>query len=159
MATHSYVVAGLTKWDGLTAALFPGGTVTPIYFGEAPQVAGGSQRRTPYVVMKDRGSKPAFQSDNGGTQIGGFDLECYADTLADVDKIVAAARWNGSPPASRAGFDGGTLTLDAPLYHVHLLLTDERRSLEGLGQAGQRIHKCLLSYAVMQGIDATAAPA
>lgn len=159
MATHSYIAAALTKYDGLTAALFPGGTLAPAYFGKAPAVAAGAQRRTPYVVLTDLGSSPAYQSDAGGPEEGGFALDVYADTLADVDRIAAAVKWNGARPDARAGFDQGSLALDAPLYHLLLTRTKEVRAYEGDGVTAQRVHRCTLTYRVQTAIDPTAAPA
>lgn len=159
MAAHSYFNAALTKYDGLTAALFPGAVLSPVAFGKAAQVRSGSQVRTPSVVFVDTGSSPEHQSDSGGPETGGFTIDVFADTMADVDKIVAAIKWNGSPPNLKAGFDHGTLTLDAPLYHVSLTRTREVRSHEGDGQTAQRVHHCELTYGVEFATDPTLTPA
>lgn len=159
MATHSYFNAALTKYDGLTAALFPGAVLAPVAFGKAAQVKSGSQVRTPSVVFTDTGSAPEYQSDYGGPETGGFTIDVYADSMSDVDKIVAAIKWNGQAPGNRAGFDLGTLTLDAPLYHVALTRTNEVRSYEGDGQTAQRVHKCTLTYRAEFAINPSTAPA
>jgi hypothetical protein len=159
MATHSYAAAAMTLYDTLTASLFPSSTRSPIYFGKAPQATSAGQRRHPYVVLEDEGSTPEYQSDAGGPESGAFTLTVVADTLADVDRIVAAVKWNGLAPSSKAGFDEGALTLDNPLYHLSLRRTKEVRSYEADGKDGPRVHRCVLSYAVEFGIAPGLTPA
>jgi hypothetical protein len=157
MATpKSVVAAALTKYDSLTAANFPSSTRPPVYFDEAPVTDGaGAQLRPPYVVLKDSGRTPDVLSDYGGTEDGAFTLEVYAASLADVDTIVHAIKWNGQNPGQASGFDCGTLpALTAPYSLMHLLRTGEQRFVAGIDQNGRRMHCCRLTYSALTNFDA-----
>lgn len=156
---HSYLAAAVALYDTLAAANFPAATRSPRHFGEAPVKDGsGTDLRPPYVVFADLGSAPEYQSDYGGPEPGGFTLTAYADTLADVDTIVTAVKWNGAAPANKAGFDFGTLTLDAPLYFLSLARTREVREYVAPGKSGQRVHRCVLTYRVETAVNPVPAP-
>lgn len=157
---HSYVAAAEALYGTLTAALFPGGTRPPFDFGEASATTStGAQKRVPYVVLTDLGSDPEYQSDYGGQERGGFELTVYAKTVTDLDTIVTAIRFNGDTPAAKAGFDFGTLTLDAPYYALALTRTREVREYVAPDRDGLRVHRCRITYRVDHAVDPAATPA
>lgn len=158
MAT-SVVVAAQSLYASLSASLFPGNSRPPMYFDRAPEItAAGAQLRPPYVVLVDpTGRTPEYLSNDGGTETGDLTLEVFAGELADVDQIVAAIKFGGSGPSTRAGFDWATLTLTAPYYHVSLRRTNERRYLVSQDKDGKRVHGCTITYEVTTGLSPTLA--
>ena len=151
MATTSISAAVKTKYESLTAANFPGSSVPPYFFGQAPQVSGGLQLRPPYTVGTERTRAVVpldFERNNLVTLE--LRLQVVAGTLADVDAIVNAIRWNGGTVGQGLGFDHGTLSdLTAPRSTHQMVPTGEPRLLENaLDLNGQRVHGAELEYTV-----------
>lgn len=148
MPADSVIRAAIDLYETLTASNFPGGSRPPIHFDLAPQTTGaGAQLDLPYCVLKDGGVVPQFDTERNGIEPTQLTLEVYASTLADVDAVVKAVKWNGQDPGDGAGFDFGTLSLNAPAYHMALVRQKEQRFVaEGLGKSGQRVHGCRVSY-------------
>jgi hypothetical protein len=153
----SVVSAVRDKWAGLTAALFPGSAVPPLYFDYVPAAdSSGVQERPLYGVLRDdTGFAPEYQSDFGGIEVGELTVEVYADTLAAVDQAVKAVKWNGLAPSSRNGLDFCTLSLTSPYYPIVLKRVKERRAYAGFNYLGQPAYACFLTYACVTGVTAT----
>ncbi len=152
MATTSVTAAVKALYDGLSAGNFPGGARPPLYFGEAPQTgAGGAQQRLPYVVFSEQGRQvQVLDFERNSVLVLTLALDVYANTLADVDGVVDAVRWNGGAVGAGAGFDFGTLgDLTAPRSTHQLLPAGEPRRLEGaLDVTGERVHASRMEYRV-----------
>lgn len=151
MPTTSVTAAAVTKYEALTAANFPSSTVPRIDFESAAQVVSSAQKRVPYVVLKDNGRTTKvidFERNNLVTHRFTFDV--WANTLADVDTIVAAIRWNGGTVGQGLGFDHGTLSdLSSPKSTHQILPVGEPRSLgERLDKDDNRVHGARLEYAI-----------
>lgn len=157
MASNSLIAGVQELYDTLTAANFPGSTRPSIYFDQGPQYD-GQQVRPPYVIIRDGGisSNHTFESDP--IEGGDITLYVYADTLAHVDQIVKAIRWNGQTPRTRAGFDFGTVSLNSPLSFFHLVHKNEQRSIAGIGVNGQRTHMATVVYEAAQTVLGGATP-
>lgn len=153
------IAAVLNKIESLSGSLFPGGTRPPVYFGSAALAASGAQVRVPYLVVRDDGAETEFFADSGGLEMTAVAVDCFAQTLADADAIAAAVKWGGQAPANKAGLDWGALALTAPRYAISVRPVRSARSLAGYDRDGARAHLVTLTYRVVTGLDATAAPA
>jgi hypothetical protein len=159
----SAVSALFDLYNSIAAANFGGTTRPTLFMGEAAQTtAAAAPQRVPYVVLFDEGFRPEFDSSSGGHEMGEIRLEVYALKLDDasgvtVDSVVRGIKWGGSAPASKAGFDWGTLAFAAGsyLYKIHLKRTFERRSYAGFDQDNARVHKCELRYECVTGVSPT----
>lgn len=145
------VVAIKTLYESITASAFPGGTRPAMYFDEAPQTgAGGAQLRPgDYVVLRDRGRQPEYQSDHGATEFGTVVVEVYHTDLGTADLIAKAIKYGDGTPSQRRGLDFGDLAaLTTPLAKIHLKRTNERRSLSGVSLSGANVYLVELTYEV-----------
>lgn len=145
---NSPLAAAMSLYESLSEGLFPSAARPPVYLDKAPEVASGSQLRTPYVVVTDGGLQPEGRSDYGGPEAGSLTLQVFARSLGDVDLIVKAVKFGGREPEAKAGLDNSTLPIDPPYAPVSLIRTRERRSLAGYDHEGQRVHSCEVEYAV-----------
>lgn len=147
----SVVSAAIDKFNGLTAANFPGAARPPIYLDDAPQTDGsGDQKRLPYAILKDDGLTPGMVFDSGPvTESGAFTITLYyagATPLAHADAAAEAVKYNGGTLKDRSGFDLGSLTLPAGYLNLALIRTRERRFYAGLDRGGARVHAVELTY-------------
>jgi hypothetical protein len=75
--------------------------------------------------------------------------EVYAETLADVDTIVLAIRYNGGAVGSGSGFDFGSFsTLVSALKNHSIKFVSEQREQVGEQQTGALVHVCHLKHRV-----------
>jgi hypothetical protein len=150
MATTSITRAVIDKFEGLTASNFPSGSRPRIDFGEAPYTVSGSAHEPPYVVLIDLGreTRPAdFERNTFVT--ASFALEIFAVSLADVDAITEAVRFNGGGVGDGSGFDYGSLDLTGVRSTHQIIPTAEPRSLsDRVDKSGNRVHGCRLEYRV-----------
>jgi hypothetical protein len=156
MAT-SAVSALIDKYNSISATYFGGTDRPPIALDSEPVTgATGAQRRVPYVVLKDQGFRPEFNSSTGGIENGTLIVEVYAELLGGsgvtVDSIVQAIKYAGQDPEDKAGFDWGSLTLTGFNYGISLKRTKERRSYAGFNFNGNRVHKCEITYECTLGL-------
>ncbi len=154
MATESVVRAVQLKVAALTPALFPGGAVPAVYFGEAPTTdAAGAQVQVSgqgYAVLRDRGAQAGAYSFNLDTrEFVTLELEVFYPTLADAQQAAKVIRLNGGSPANRQGLDYGTLPDLSPAYRLLAVrpvgAANERA---GLGKTGGTVHSVTLTYRV-----------
>lgn len=154
MPTTSITAAVKTKYEALTAANFPSSTVPAIYFGTAPVVDGsGTQVRPPYTVFNE-GAREVKPLDFERNNIVTIDLtmQVFANTLADVDTICNAIRFNQAIGAGvvgdGTGFDYGTLSdLTTPRSTLQIVPAGEPRRLENtLDRNGARCHGAILRW-------------
>lgn len=101
----SAVAAVIQKYEALTAANFPGGVRPPIFFGGVPVVSGTSSTELPWVNLVHKGTRVETGLGPDPILVCRFILGAYAITLADVEAIARAIRWNGQAPSQCAGFD------------------------------------------------------
>lgn len=151
MPTTNVTAAVISRYEALTASNFPSSTRPRIDFGDAAQVASGTQIRPPYVVLRDEGRDVKvldFERNNLTTVK--FAFEVYAASLDDVNTTVAAIRWNGGTVGAGSGFDHGTLSdLTSPKSTHQILPTAAPELLtERLDKDGVRVHGAVLRYAV-----------
>ena len=159
MAANSPIAAAQELYGTLTAANFPGATRPGIYFDQAPQYDGQQvQPGTGYVVMKDGGFNSELTFEDDTQEAGSITLEVYADTLANVDAVVKAIRWNGQTPRTRSGFDNGTLSYNSPLFHHELVHVSEVRRVAGVGKSGQRVHMAEVVYKIVSRVGGASTP-
>lgn len=162
MAT-TVVSAVFDKYNALTATLFGGTVRPPLQLDEQPATGTtGAQRRVPYVVLKDNGFVPEFQSDGRAIEKGVLVFELYAEVLdtdtsgvVTVDKMALAIKYAGGAPSARLGFDWGTLTITGYTYPISLRRTREQRGYAGFNFNGQPVHKCTLTYEAIAGLKAS----
>ena len=156
MATLSVIAAAEALYASLNPALFPGSTLTPYYFDRAVEVANNVEVQPPYCIIHDLGMVPAFDFELNITETTSLSFDVVANTLADVDTIVEAIKYNGGNPTAPlsgktpgAGFDFGVLSTLASNYaNLKIIRTGERRSLAGRNAAGGRTHMCKLDYVI-----------
>ena len=150
MPTTSVISAVMSKWNALTAANFPGSAVPALYLDEAPPVASGSQERTPYAVLRDKGQAPVYAEFERTTlEVCEFEIEVFYTSMADMDTAVAAVKLNGGTRDQAQGFDFGDLSdLSSPRSTHQILRTRETRRFSGVNLSGARIHSCTLEYRV-----------
>jgi len=106
----------------------------------------------PYVTLQDvtREVKPADFERNAFVTTT-FKLEVWANTLADVDTIVNAVRYNGGTVGQGLGFDYGTLTFTGSPTRstVQIIPVSEPRKLtDRVDKNGQRMHGAELTHKV-----------
>ncbi len=145
MAT-SAIASCIDKYNTLT-------DVPTLYFGDVPPANGPTQIYPPYVVLLDEGMAPEFVFELSKVlEPTQFTFMVYAPTLAAVDAVVQAIKYDGDAPSARAGFDFGSLpSLDEPYRVQEMKRTLEKRfvaSIPGTGPVGQRFHGCELRYRV-----------
>lgn len=152
MAATEAVLAALDKYNALTAANFPAATRPAIYFDEAPPVdSAGASEYPPYVVLKDEGTTPVLEFERQVTDLTTLRFEVYATSLATVNGVITAIRFNGGAVGAGAGFDYGTFpTLAAGYSTVQIKRVSERRFRAGTwGFGAQIIHAGELRYEVL----------
>lgn len=157
MASGSVIAAVVAKYETLTAANFPGASRPSIWLDEAPQEDGsGGQLRPPWVIVRDGGGVPRWDTGQNARVVSKFTLEVYANTLADADTIMAAILWNGSAPSVKAGLAFATLILAAPSYAEASAVypRGDRRSLAGLDFQAARMHKVAQDFEAITGVSA-----
>jgi hypothetical protein len=153
VATTSITQAVISMYEALTAANFPSATVPRIDFGEAPQNVSGVALVPPYVTLQDLGRERKPADFEGNTFVTTrFVFEVWANTLDDVDTIVAAIQRNGGTAGQGLGFDYGTLTgfttASGKTGHQILPVTEPRKLTDRVDKNGQRIHGSALEYKV-----------
>lgn len=144
MAT-SAIAACVDKYATLS------GVPQPLYFGDVPVSDGTSQILPPYVALIDEGMKPEFNFVTSEVlEATDLTFMVYGNSLAAVDAIVQAIKYNGQVPSAAAGFDFGTLaSLESPYRTLSIYRTSERRFVaETTGKQSQRISGCELKYRV-----------
>lgn len=161
----SYITAIQAIYDGLTAANFPGGVLTPgPFLDEAPQTSSsGGRQSPPYVVMEDTGSTEEWTFGKGDTPDVGqnaivkssFSFEAFAFSLGDCDNIIKAILWNGSNPNARAGVAFATLSLVSPQKGVAAAVWPKRvkRGYAGFQYNNQRVHSTKQWFDVLTAIS------
>jgi hypothetical protein len=168
----SPITAVFRLWD-LFALSKWGASVTeapPLFMGEAAQTKyDTTQQRVPYGVLYDDGLEPTYDSSYGGTEAGVIRLELFALKLDNptgitVEGMVRCVRWGAAPPREKRGFDFATLDLEGCYYPISLKLTREQRAYAGFTTKGPngesaRVHKAILTYRLVVGLNAFAAPA
>lgn len=144
----SVISAAMTKFDGLTAANFPSSTVPDVYLDEAPPVADGAQKYTPYAVISDDGTEPENHFGQSVIERTRFRVTLYYASLADADAAALAVKYNGDAThTAQTGFDFGTLSgLPSGFTFKSLVRTRERRYFAGYAKAGGRVHAVELTY-------------
>ncbi len=149
MATTNTIAALMDKWNSLTAANFPSATRPLIYLDDAPVTdTTGTQEYQPYAIIRDGGSSCEFDLERNVIESQKITLEVYADSLADVDQIVEAAKYNGGTIAAGSGLEFTTLTIASLRVSHHVRRSSETRFLAGIGKAGQRVYGCRIEYDV-----------
>ena len=154
VATTSLTSAVKTKYEALTAALFPSSSRPAIYFDEPPATdSAGAQVRPPYVVFstQTQETKPLDFERNNLVTIR-LILEAFATTLANVDTVVSAVRFNAALGAGvvgvGAGFDYGSLSdLTTPRSTLQIVPVGEpRRLADRLDKDGARVHAARMEW-------------
>ena len=153
MATTSITQAVITKYEALTATNFPSATRPRIDFGEAPQTVSGSSLVPPYVTLQDLGRERKPADFEGNTFVTTrFAFEVWANTLEDVDTIVAAIQRNGGTAGQGLGFDYGTLTgfasSSGKTSHQILPVSEPRKLTDRVDKNGARVHGSIVEYKV-----------
>ena len=153
MATTSITQAAIDKYELLDAANFPNATRPRIDFGEAPQTVAGDSHDPPYVTLQDLGRERKPLDFEGNTIVTTrFSFEVWANTLADVDTIVAAIQRNGGTAGQGLGFDYGTLTTFSNTSnkssHQILPVSEPRNLTDRVDRNGQRMHGAVVEYRV-----------
>lgn len=152
MATTSVIVACMNKWDSLNAALFPDGTLLPVYLDQAPQVDGtGSQLRPPYATLTDNGQTPTIAGFERTTlEVCEFTIDVYySNSLANVATAIWAIRLNGGGIGDGLGFDYGELTdFVAPRDSYQVLRGKVQHSLAEYDKDGKPVYKGTIEYKV-----------
>lgn len=158
MAT-SAISALFDLYASIPAAAFGGTVRPPIRLGVMSQTTTtGTQQRVPYVVIKDQGFRPEFNSSSGGIKNGQFTVEVFAAQLSadagvSVDSMVLAIQYAGGTPAQKQGFDWGTLTITGFQYGISIKpVRDGPREYAGFNYDGQPVHKCTLTYECITGL-------
>jgi hypothetical protein len=157
MASSS-VTAIQAKWNSLTAGLFPGATLPPLYFDYVPlRTTTGTDRRLPYGVLRDNGMTISHIFQNGAIEKSKVDIEIYAIGQADLDQIVLAVKYNGSPPSVAGGMDWAMLTLTPgqPRSVIKMMRVNERNQDGGFEYQERRVRKCTLSYILTTSVIAS----
>lgn len=158
MAT-SAVSALFDLYNAIPVAAFGGSARPPLRLGSmSPTSPTGAQQRVPYVVLKDQGFRPEFNSSSGGIENGQFTVEVYAQPLGapsglSVDSIVLGLKYGGSTPEAKSGFDWGSIAITGYLYGISIRRTREQREYAGFDVDGQPVHKCTLTYECVTGLN------
>lgn len=137
------------KVDSLTAANFPGAAVPPIYEDTAPQVKAGLALRRPYFVLSFAANEDFLTFESDSMEDTRVTLIAFADSQADADAMMKAARFNGQTVDQCAGLDCGTLpALDDGVLLALLPYRAPVPGFVGLGEAGQNVYKTTMEYMV-----------
>lgn len=159
MAT-SAVSALFDLYNSIPVAAFGGSVRPPLRLGSMSQASvTGAQQRPPYVVLKDQGFRPEFNSSSGGIENGQLVFEVFAGPIGaavgmSLDSIVLGLKYAGAAPDAKEGFDWGALTITGFLYGIALRRTREQREYAGFDFEGQPVHKCTLTYDCTTGLNA-----
>lgn len=143
------VIAGvIAKYKSLT---FPVADQGRIWFDEKPNTnSTPTPIVPPYAVIKDKGTKFVYTFEYVPIETTKFDLELYANSLADVDTMIDVVRFNGGTPQGIAGLDNtSSLVLTNGRYNIEIGLENIVRSLEPQrGVTGSLVYKAVMSYEV-----------
>jgi hypothetical protein len=147
----SVIIAVMNKYRSLTASLFYGSSIPPIYLDQAPQENPGAvQLRPPYTIIEDTSGEPEWTFVNGPQTSGqdgilyeDFSLEVFYsgnDALANATAAMNAILWNGSVPNSRQGLGFCTLDLASPLRSMMVIPKRSLSKYHGLDWQEKRVY-------------------
>lgn len=150
----------VTKYQSLTSSLFPGGTRWPIYYGLATSVdSSGNQLVTDYVVFETPGGMDTtYQTNAGGWEGGMLTMEVISRDTEKIEAVLNAIRFNGQPPANKAGFDWGSLTLGNPFYLIQMVKGNDQLVFVQEDGRGIRKYKGMINWKIKIGINPALTP-
>jgi hypothetical protein len=144
MPADSVIKAVENLIAGLTAANFPALSVPPVWLDQAPlQGATGSQQHPPYIIIVDKGGKPAWDTETNAVISGAFTISAYSRTLGDADLMMKAVLWNGAIPSLRLGLAFANISINPPLYTMGgaMTPTTDKHGYAGFQDyEGKRVH-------------------